>query len=279
MQLTKTVLCLPVACSAGFGYILQRPVVDRSFLLVMLGVLALACGAATGNSLQEIRIDRLYTRTCHRPLVTGRLRVVEATLICGLLVISGCGLLLASATSQVPLFLGLMALVAYNGLYTPMKQVSPFALLPGGFAGALPPLIGWTAAGGAPITIASWLLFALFFLWQIPHFLLVLFRHQQDYRHAGPPYLLGQLSEAGTKRVLLVWLVSLVTVILAFPLLLPQLLLASKVFLLMMAGWVLGLGLLVQFGKKGGGSGGMFFSFNACFFLTLLMVMAVQLWW
>ena len=144
------------------------------------GVFCLACGAATGNSLQEIEIDRLYARTCRRPLVTGRLSVKEAQCVCCTLIVIGLVVLWGASAGYWPALLGLLALAVYNGLYTPLKQHSSFALLPGGFAGALPPLIGWTAAGGAVFSSPSWLLFSLFFLWQIPHFFLVYFRHRRD---------------------------------------------------------------------------------------------------
>jgi protoheme IX farnesyltransferase len=279
LQLTKAPLCLPVACSAGFGSFLHRPEINESLVLMMLGVLALACGAAAGNSLQEISIDRLYARTRHRPLVTGRLGGIQALITCGLLVTLGLGLLVLATSGYLPLLCGIVALVAYNGLYTPLKQVSAFALLPGGLAGSLPPLIGWTAAGGALVTVESWLLFSLFFLWQIPHFLLVLLHHRQDYQKVGRPCLIGQLSESGTRRIFLVWLLSLITVTLAFPLLLPQLVLPSKALFLAMAGCFFGLGVLIRFGKNSGGQGHFFLFFNACFFVTLVLVMAVQLWW
>ncbi|MDD2463780.1 MAG: UbiA family prenyltransferase [Desulfobulbus sp.] len=280
LQLTKIALCLPVACSSGFGYILCRPVLEWSLVWVMLAVLALACGAAAGNSLQEIDIDRLYARTSRRPLVTGRVGVREARLVCGTLLCLGLVLLLVSSIHIIPLLLGASALVAYNLLYTPLKQISPFALVPGAIAGALPPLIGWTAAGGALLSAASWLLFSLFFLWQIPHFFLIFFRHRHDYEQVGRPILIRQISEPGLCRVFLVWLLALVTVILTFPLLLPHLLLASKVLLLILAGEVLAVGAFsAQFGRKGKGQGHAFLCFNACFFLTMVLVMAVQLWW
>ncbi|MGD9948066.1 MAG: UbiA family prenyltransferase [Desulfobulbus sp.] len=279
MQLTKIALCLPVACSAGFGYVLCRPVLDWSLVLVMLGVLALACGAAVGNSLQEIDIDRLYARTCKRPLVTGQLRVPEARLACGTLVILGLVLLRISSAAALPLLLGVFALVAYNVLYTPLKQTSPYALFPGGLAGALPPLIGWSAAGGRMVSVTSWLLFSLLFLWQIPHFFLVFYRHRQDYEQVGRPTLIAQISAPGLYRVLLVWLFALITVTLAFPLLLPQLQSASKILFLVLAGGFFGIGGIMWFWKEGGGQGEALLFFNTCFFFTMILVMAVQLWW
>ena len=279
LQLTKTALCLPVACSAVFGYTLYRPVAHWPVLLVLLGVLFLACGAAAGNSLQEIEVDRLYARTGKRPLVTGRLRRADAWVACVLLILLGLTLLKICSPGYLPFSLGIVALIAYNGLYTPLKQISPFALLPGGLAGAVPPLIGMTAAGGQLLSTTSWLLFSLFFLWQIPHFFLVFFRHRQDYDQVGPPALMRQVSPGGEKRIFLVWQLALVTVILAFPLLLPQLLAVSKIFFLLLAGGMLAVGVVLRLNIHDRGSEQAFLWCNACFFLTLILVTGMQLWW
>ncbi len=278
LQLTKTVLCLPVAGSATFGYVLYWPVIDWRMILVTVGVFFLACGAATGNSLQEIATDRLYARTCRRPLVTGRLTVRQAQLVCTVCIAVGLLLLWGACAVIWPLLLGLLALVTYNGLYTPLKQQSPNALLLGGIAGALPPLIGWTAAGGALFSTPSWLLFFLFFLWQVPHFFLVFLQHRSDYEAVGPPALMRRISEAGVYRVLLIWLMALVTAVLACPLFLPQLKRAGGGMFLLLAGALLAIGLLILWKGERGRLRGIFLWFNASFFLTLILVMAIQLW-
>lgn len=279
LQLTKTALCLPVACSAVFGYTLYRPVAHWPVFLVLLGVFFLACGAAAGNSLQEIEVDRLYARTGNRPLVTGRLRRADAWVACVLLILLGLTLLKICSPGYLPFSLGIVALIAYNGLYTPLKQISPFALLPGGLAGAVPPLIGMTAAGGQLLSTTSWLLFSLFFLWQIPHFFLVFFHHRQDYDQVGPPVLIRQVAPGGEKRLFLVWQGALITVILAVPLLLPQLLPVSKMLFLLLAGAMLTVGIVQRLNINGRGNRQAFFWCNAWFFLTLMLVAVVQFWW
>lgn len=135
LQLTKTLLCLTVACSTAFGFVLQRPIVEPAMVVTTAGVFLLACGAAAANSLQERVTDSLYARTRHRPLVTGRLNGVQALIASTILVGAGlCALLMASREPR-PVILGLLALAVYNGLYTPLKGKNSLALLPGGLPG------------------------------------------------------------------------------------------------------------------------------------------------
>lgn len=204
--------CLPIALSAGFGFILQRPVPDAALGGVVAGVLLLACGCAGLNSVQEARMDRLYRRTCDRPVATGLVRRGHALALSVTLVALGLGILFADNPSRLPPLLGLAAVLLYNGLYTPLKQISVFALVPGGLAGGLPPLIGWTAAGGGLADLRPWLLFALFFLWQIPHYCLILLRHRDDYRAVAQPSLIRLFSESLLKNITLVWVGALAVV-------------------------------------------------------------------
>lgn len=277
LQLTKTVLCLSVACSTAFGFALHQPIVEPAMVLATAGVFGLACGASAANSLQERAADRWYARTQRRPLVTGRLTVLQAVIASVLLVVSGLyTLLMASGTPQ-PAVLGLLTLATYNGLYTPLKGKNSLALLPGGLVGSLPPLIGWTAAGGSLLDPGAWLLGALFFLWQIPHFLLVLLHHRQDALQGPYPSLLKQFSESALRRIALVWLLALLHVTLAFPLLMPQLLPVARYLFVGMALCVLLLALLLSFGKRESRYHQLFIVLNGCFVAVMVLVILVQL--
>jgi protoheme IX farnesyltransferase len=214
----KITLCLPVALSACFGSILHTPTLTPSLGGVFCGVLFLACGAAGWNSLQEVSIDLLFCRTRNRPLVTGRLNTGQAGGLSTGFVLLGLAILAAGTEGWVPLFLGIVALVGYNALYTPLKNVSVFALFPGGLVGGLPPLIGWTAAGGGLADSRAWLLLALFFLWQIPHFCLILLRHREEYRAATLPSLIRLFSESSLQRIVVVWICALAVIALALAL-------------------------------------------------------------
>lgn len=212
LQLTKAPLCLSIALSTGFGAILYSPQLTPSLPLVILGTFFLACGAASLNSYQEVEIDRLFTRTRNRPLVTGRLSSKQAlsAVLTLLLLGTGC-LIIASHTLLVPL-LGFLAVLMYNGLYTPLKQVSIFALLPGGIAGALPPLIGWTGVGGRLDAAPVIAVFVLFFLWQIPHFCMILLRNKKEYQAADSPNMVKVFSEKSLKNIAFVWILAFASV-------------------------------------------------------------------
>ncbi|WP_051305276.1 UbiA family prenyltransferase [Desulfogranum mediterraneum] len=214
-RLVKGLLCLPIALSAGFGALLFSPYLNLRSLLLVLGVYLLACGAAALNSLQEVDTDRLYQRTCQRPLVTGTIGSGAACLLILLLFSVALLLLRFAAESAVPLFLACLGVGLYNGLYTPLKKRSSFALLIGGLSGATPPLIGWTAAGGPLFAPPALILASLFFLWQIPHFLMVLLHHHRDYASAPGFNLTQVLAQERLRRLALLWTLAYTTVALA----------------------------------------------------------------
>nr|WP_320012958.1 protoheme IX farnesyltransferase [uncultured Desulfobulbus sp.] len=279
VQVSKAVLCLPIGCSAGFGFILYQAGLSWSLLAVSLGVFLLACGGAAGNSLQEIEIDRLYERTCRRPLVTGQLSPLEGGSFCLVSCLLGMLLLGWGTTDWLPVALGLIALVFYNGVYTRLKRRSPYALLPGAVAGALPPVIGWCGAGGPCLSHPSWLLFSLYFVWQIPHFFLVYFRHQHDYQRVGKPVLMVKLSPGGAKRLFMVWLLACMTIISAAPLYLPQLQLPSKMILLGLCCFLGCFAVFIWREEEGGEQMQRgFIVFNGGFILSICLVSLVQLY-
>ena len=181
----KVTLCVPMALATGFGFLFHSPAPGPGLGGAIAGVLLLACGCAGINSVQEVGVDGLFRRTRTRPLVTGSLRTDQAARFSALLVLMGLAILAMSSAGWTPPLLGLAAVVLYNGLYTPLKQVSVLALVPGGLAGAMPPLIGWSAAGGGLVDVHAWMLLGLFFLWQIPHFCLILLRHREEYATAA----------------------------------------------------------------------------------------------
>ena len=273
----KITLCVPMALATGFGFLLHSPTPGPGLGGAILGVLFLACGCAGINSVQEVSVDGLFRRTRTRPLVTGSLRTEQAAWISALLVLLGLTILALSSVRWAPPVLGLAALVFYNGLYTPLKQVSAFALVPGGLAGAMPPLIGWTAAGGRLDGIHAWMLLGLFFLWQIPHFCLVLLRHREEYAAAAQPSLLRLFSESTLKRIALVWISAFVVATLTLALDRTLLHPGSRLTLVLMAFLVVlvvGPGLLRQ---RPPNYRRLLLLFNAAFFAAMLVVAVLQL--
>lgn len=214
IQLTKAFLCFMVSLSAAFGYLIVSPVVTSGLLLMTGGVFFLACGAAGLNSIQERVSDGAFTRTQNRPLVTGALSVQTALVIVGCCIFSGSLLLFLCSPSLIPLSIGVLTLVIYNGVYTPLKPLSEFALILGGISGALPPLIGWVAAGGVFGDPVILIIMALLFLWQPPHFLLIVLAHKNEYRKRQVfSNLIQRVSPLKVKKIIAVWLSAFITLV------------------------------------------------------------------
>lgn len=277
LLLAKVGLCLPVAGSAAFGSILQQPSARPMLAAILVAVFLLACGAAAGNSLQEATTDALLARTRRRPLVTGRLSRRAAAAFSALSL--GLGLLtLAAATpGWTPTLLGLAALLLYNGVYTPLKKRTVFALLAGGLVGSLPPLIGWTAGGGLLTDSRCWLLAALFFLWQIPHFCLILLHHGPEYQALAQPTLVRLLPRASLNRIVLVWILALAVVALTLGLDRQLLVPGSRLVLALLAALLIAFALPLGWRKEPPDYGRLFLGLNGLFFSALLLIALLQL--
>lgn len=215
-QLAKVPLCLLIGCTAAFGAALVPHVSSQSILTVSAGVLFLAMGGATINSLQETAVDQALQRTSRRPLVCNRIPSRYAVIQAGLLLSAALIMLLPFHESLLPLSLGGVAILMYNGVYTRLKQQTILAIIPGALAGALPPVIGWIGGGGQPLSYTAMLLFALLFLWQVPHFCLILLKYRDEYLQVGQPSFLKALSEKGVRRLSAVWICGLALVMMLF---------------------------------------------------------------
>ncbi len=152
-------------------------------LHTLLGTALVASGTSAFNEIAEVDLDRRMARTATRPLPAGRLPLAEAIGFALLLSLLGVGELWLFANG-VTAFLAALTLTSYVFVYTPMKTRSPLSTIVGAIPGALPPLGGYTAAAGA-IGAPGLALFAILFLWQMPHFYAIGWRHREDYGAAG----------------------------------------------------------------------------------------------
>ncbi|MCZ6596334.1 MAG: heme o synthase [Planctomycetota bacterium] len=162
-----------------------------------------AAGAGVFNQVIERDLDALMRRTMGRPLVTGRVRVRDAILFGAALTIVGV-FGLASEFGLLSALLALATLLAYTLVYTPLKLHSSFNTAVGAIPGAMPPLIGFVALAGEPGPW-GWMLFAVLFVWQFPHFLAIAWLYRDDYRRAGMkmlPALPGSDGIAGRQALL-----------------------------------------------------------------------------
>ena len=216
LALAKVPLCLLIGCSTVFGYILADRILAMGTLLTGLGLFVLATGAATLNSLQEYRLDGELERTKNRPLPKGLLPPRQAGTQALVLLFAGLLILFVATKTIVPVLAAIFAVVLYNGVYTPLKKKTVFAIIPGAICGALPSYIGWLGGGGEALSYTAVLLIALFVLWQIPHFWLVLLNFKEDYEKSNLPNLLKQFREMTLKRFFVTWIGALVLVMLMF---------------------------------------------------------------
>jgi protoheme IX farnesyltransferase len=211
VSLTKPRLNLLVVVTAAVGYYLGAVAHLHLAGLAgsVLGIALVAGGAAGLNQIYERHTDSLMWRTRMRPLAAERLTPSEATIFSlGLAVI---GLVLVAVFSNLlATLLALTTLLSYNVVYTPMKRRSQMATLVGAVPGALPPMIGWVAGHGA-LTPEAWALFAIVFIWQIPHFMAIAWLYRDDFTRAGFP-LLPVVSPDGRSTARLAILFSLALV-------------------------------------------------------------------
>lgn len=188
LALTKPRLNLLVVLTTLAGYYLGASRFDAALLLgTVVGTALVAGGAAAFNEVFERRTDGLMRRTRTRPLPAGRMRVSTAAWFATALSLGGLALLAAGAN---PLAAAVAAatLVSYALVYTPLKSRTSLSTLVGGVPGGLPPMIGWAAATGT-LSVEAWVLFAIVFLWQMPHFLAIAWLCREDYARAGLPML------------------------------------------------------------------------------------------
>ena len=182
-RITSLVL---VTAAVGFAVGGQGRFDALAFLVFMAGTAFLCGGASALNQYLERGTDALMERTRRRPIPAGRLRPEEA-LVFGLALSAG-GLVLLAFVNPLTLLLGAASLLSYVLAYTPLKRVTSLCTVVGAVPGALPPLMGWAASRGS-LGPAGWGLFAILFLWQLPHFLAIGWLYREDYARGGFPML------------------------------------------------------------------------------------------
>jgi protoheme IX farnesyltransferase len=218
LELAKARIALVATISMAAGYILAHGALTWTLLWVTVGVFLLAAGSSGLNHIQERDIDAAMDRTRGRPLPSRRVSLTYAVGVSTIWIVSGTLVVLAGS-SPLAAALGLAAVGWYNGVYTPLKRVTAFAAVPGGVVGAIPPVIGWVAGGGSVLDPKIMAVSFFFFMWQVPHFwLLLLFSCGKDYERAGLPSMTRTFSPVQISRVTFAWIVGAVTVCVLIPL-------------------------------------------------------------
>jgi len=204
LELTKLRISGASTFTAAAGYVAFLRGANAGLVTTLLGILLLAMGSSALNEVQEHRFDALMPRTANRPIPRGDLSPARAAFIAVALAVSGF-LLLLLAHNGTSALLGALAMAWYNGFYTPLKRVSAFAVVPGSLIGALPPAIGWTAAGGSVTDPSVLALAFVFFIWQVPHFWLLVGLHAEGYEEAGYPTLVSLFGRPRLSRLTFTW--------------------------------------------------------------------------
>lgn len=185
-ELLKVRLSALVTFSAVFGYILGESSQNftwSSFLGLAFGGFLISGASGAANEILERDLDKLMKRTQNRPLPLQLISVKEAVWFTSLTALLGTSLLWIF-TNPLTTWLGIVSMVLYVFVYTPLKRVGPIAVLVGAIPGAMPPLLGWTAATGQ-ITHEALIIFGIQFIWQFPHFWAIAWVSDEDYKRAG----------------------------------------------------------------------------------------------
>ncbi len=217
LELGKVKITLAVSITTATGYLLQGSRPGTDLFLILPGIFLLASGASALNHIQEFKYDSRMDRTRNRPLPSGRISLAGAVIVALAYSLAG-GLLLGLGTGWQGLLLGLMAYFWYNVVYTYLKRLSPWAVVPGSIIGSIPPVIGWVGAGGNLSDPEVLPIAAFFFIWQVPHFWLLIMKYGKEYESAGFPSLSGTMSSVQIGRMIFLWITGTAAITVVFSL-------------------------------------------------------------
>ena len=213
MLIKPSITLMAVFTAWGGIWLAPQAISAAKVIWTLLGTALIVGAANTLNCYIERESDKLMARTKIRPLPAGRMNPTVALVIGSLLTLIALPLLYFFS-SPMTAGLAAFALVCYVAIYTPMKQVSSWALLVGSVPGAMPPLLGWTAATET-IDGAGLALFGILFVWQLPHFIAISMYRQAEYDRAGIKTVASQLGLSMAKWQILLWTTALVVLSLA----------------------------------------------------------------
>ena len=207
LQLSKLTIMLPVSLTGFTGYFIFNPHFTLNLIFISIGILIMAVSASALNQIQEVALDSKMERTLDRPIPAGKIKLSHAVIFSLCCLLTGT-FIIYSAGNLLAAFIGISTVLWYNGIYTYSKRMTAFAVVPGAITGALPPLIGWVAAGGGIIDKPIIFLGFLFFTGQIPHFWLLILKYGEEYHRAGIPSLTDIFSRDQINRLTFTWVLT-----------------------------------------------------------------------
>ena len=204
IELAKVRITFAVSLTTIAGFLLAGGGFGWDLILTVLGIFLLACGSSVVNHYQDSELDMKMERTSGRPIPAGKISPGGALTYAIVLILAG-SLLIYYGAGFLGLQLGLLALIWYNAIYTPLKRRTAFAVVPGSVIGAIPPLVGWVAAGGSLADPRALILAFFFFIWQVPHFWLLMLRYGEEYEEAGYPSITGLFDDKQIRYITFLW--------------------------------------------------------------------------
>ena len=206
LSLTKFVLSFAVSLSALFAYIMAKGEISTDMFIATFAVLLVAMGVSTLNQVQEYKSDALMERTKHRPIASGKWSPMTGIYIAVLLIVASL-ILIYNLLGLIGFNLFLFAFIWYNLVYTPLKKTSALAVVPGALLGVIPPAIGWLTAGHSLMEVEFYALGMFYFIWQIPHFWLLVMLFYGDYKNGGYPTAMRLFGRNTLQKLTFVWLI------------------------------------------------------------------------
>lgn len=216
LELSKVRITFAVALTTITGYVLANGAFDTGLIIPTLGIFILACSSSALNHFQEKDQDALMTRTKNRPIPSGRISANGALTFAFVIGVIG-SYLIYIGSNFLGLQLALLAMIWYNAIYTPLKKRTAFAVVPGSVIGALPPMVGWVAGGGSITDSHALILAFFFFIWQVPHFWLLMLKYGEEYKKAGFPSITSVYTPRQLKNITFIWTFSTAIVALMIP--------------------------------------------------------------
>ncbi len=204
LKLMKLKVSVAVTFTAIAGFIIYSHSIDTELIYLIAGVLLLASGSSALNQVQESKYDALMPRTSMRPIPAGLLTAKQAFYLSVFFILSGA-IILYAAFGYIPALLGLFNVLWYNGIYTPLKRITAFAVVPGSLVGAVPVYIGWAAAGGSVYDATITFVGLFLFIWQVPHFWLLMLKYGEEYKKAGFKTITGTFNPMTLPKIIFVW--------------------------------------------------------------------------
>ena len=274
LEINKVRITFAVTLTMLAGYALAKNAIDTGVILPMLGIFILACGAAALNHYQDKDRDALMERTRKRPIPSGKISGNTVLFISFVEIILGTYLIYLGS-GFLAAQLGLLALIWYNAIYTPLKRKTAVAVIPGSIIGSIPPMVGWVAGGGSLTDPRLIILAFFFFVWQVPHFWLLMLNYGKEYENAGYPSITAKISKQQIKNATFIWTAATAIAALMLPVYGLVTTLFFKMIIIIAAVWLVAVfAPLLQKGKK---EFNPFYYFMRINYFVLVMIISLSI--